>query len=426
MNHQKLLHRIIPRLLAKSGFLLQQSPSLRLKAAHYEQRIWWSRRHLTTTTVTSNTINNNTTTDEENTTEEDRFPLPDPEKEKELRLKQTRVQELYQVGDYENALEAAQDHLSSTQDHFGRIHPATASAYNNTGLLNKQLGNYAESREQYEAARSIYAATVGNDHSSYASSLHNLGVLAYAQVHLDESLSMEERLDKLHQALQHLEEATAIRSDELGAEHSHTVASRSSLGAALAARVLRQALLTNDEEDSSSSTTIQMPAVSDEAWDVAEGHLRNALDTAIQNPRGRRMKSNNNNNTQGAKKKKKTKRKKRDEGTSLRDKNENNDNIQTLSAAAAGQNLAIFLKARGTTATRRTMDNKDALLDEALTLYRRVLIVRKSLLSNALHPDILATQHSLAELLDARGDTEAAQSIRQTLMEETGTSTDSN
>ena len=61
----------------------------------------------------------------------ERFPLPDKDKELHLSSIQNRVTNFYQQGDFTSALETSKQLLKETEDHFGRMHPATASAYNN-------------------------------------------------------------------------------------------------------------------------------------------------------------------------------------------------------------------------------------------------------------------------------------------------------
>ena len=86
--------------------------------------------------------------------------------------------------------------------------------------------------------------------------------------------------------------------------------------------------------------------------------------------------------------------------------------IETLSAAAAAQNLAVFLKSRSMT---ENPYNK-ALMKEAKSLYNQVEKVRTQLLPKQ-HPDLYATKYSLAELLEVIGDTEAANQLRQEIID---------
>ncbi|MGK3742042.1 MAG: tetratricopeptide (TPR) repeat protein [Bacillariaceae sp.] len=147
-------------------------------------------------------------------------PQPMPDKDAELRLVdlQATINEAYKRGDFTRALTNSQDLLKQTQQHFGYNvdHPATASAMNNVGLMQKLLGNFIEARQHYVAAMRIYATVCGRDHASYAMTLHNLGNLNKTQVHFDTSLKATERLSLVEAAMDYLEEAYAIRIAELG------------------------------------------------------------------------------------------------------------------------------------------------------------------------------------------------------------------
>jgi Tfp pilus assembly protein FimV len=134
--------------------------------------------------------------------------------------------------------------------------------------------------------------------------------------------------------------------------------------------------------------------VTDQAWEAAEAHLREALQTAIEKPRGPSLK--------------KSKVSKKKESLNDNDKN----SLQTLSAASAAQNLAVFLKTRATTET----PYNETWLNESKSLYEKALFVRSKLLPME-HPDLYATKFSLAELLEAMGDEEAANKIRQEIVD---------
>lgn len=88
--------------------------------------------------------------------------------------------------------------------------------------------------------------------------------------------------------------------------------------------------------------------------------------------------------------------------------------IQTLSAASAAQNLAVLLKARATIEVSES--EKIAYLEEAHQLYNGIIAVRTQLLPEG-HPDVYASKYSLAELLQIKGDEEAANAIRQEILD---------
>lgn len=355
--------------------------------------------------------------------------MPDRDKEMHLASIQSDITDLYKQGNFPEALKISKKLLKETEAHFGRNHPATASAYNNLGLMQKLLGDFGEAREHYSRAMRIYGKVVGRDHASYAMTLHNLGALSKSQIHFDTSLKATERLSLVEQALEQLEEAWAIRKVELGDEHPLTVASRSGYGSTLAAQVLHQHKLveaTPDGAISQSTTTTATEGESDEAkpqhqqrryvalgpqtvtdkgWNAAEENLRESLHTSIYNPRGRSVQQRNkNNNNKKNKKQQSKKQQTKKDGTS--------SEIETLSAAAAAQNLAVFLKSRAMTEIPYNEDR----LAEAHALYSQVEYVRTQLLPEK-HPDLYATKYSLAELLEAMGENEKANSLRQEIVD---------
>jgi tetratricopeptide (TPR) repeat protein len=324
-----------------------------------------------------------------------------PNKEEELKLAaiQNRITGHYQRGDFTKALSVSQDLLKQTEAHFGRDHPATASAYNNIGLMQKLMGDFTEARKHYNHAMRIYGKVVGRDHASYAMTLHNLGALNKSQVHFDTSLKTTDRLSLMETALEYFEEAWAIRKAELGNEHPLTVATKSSYGSTLAMQILHQHKYVENGKTKQYVLLNATDSVTDQGWEAAEAYLREALETSIQNPRGKSIHKS---------------------GGGKRKKNNNKSQpppppepgMHTLSAAAAGQNLAVFLKARSMTEDPYHPDR----MKEAQQLYREIQTVRSQLLPKQ-HPDLYATKYSLAELLEAIGDEEAANALRQEIID---------
>ncbi|VEU42813.1 unnamed protein product [Pseudo-nitzschia multistriata] len=331
-----------------------------------------------------------------------------PDKDAELRLAdlQATITEEYKRGNFTNALATSQDLLKQTQQHFGYNvdHPATASAMNNVGLMHKLLGNFTEARQHYVAAMRVYASVCGRDHASYAMTLHNLGNLNKSQVHFDASLKATDRLSLVESALEYLEEAYAVRIAELGVEHPHTIATRSAIGSTLAAQVLYQHKLVENNTEGSEKIRKQYVAlnpqqITEQQWRAAEEHLRESLQTAIDNPRGKQIKNNQH-------RKNSNKFRKNGGGVKhikqLQNKIPGNPgssfSITTLSAASAAQNLAVFLKSLAMTMDEDSPGRKYNLY-EAKDLYENVQQVRTQLLPSD-HPDLYATKYSLAELLE--------------------------
>jgi tetratricopeptide (TPR) repeat protein len=347
-----------------------------------------------------------------------------PDQDVELRLAdlQSVIQRHYQRGDYTQALKASKDLAQQSASHFGQDHPATASAYNNMGLMHKLLGDFVEARQYYTSAMRIYAKIVGRDHASYASTLHNLGNLNKSQIHFDTTLKATERLALVEKALEYLEEALSIRQVELGPEHPHTVATQMAIGSTLATQVLYEyrmverqnaiaATGSSKAQPKKQYVALNSQTITQQQWKAAESHLRDAFQTAIDNPRGRRLESNHNNNKSSKKGKQ---NKKRPPVSSTQNNDHHFSNMETISAALAGQNLAVFLKSYAM--TLEDVNERQEQLQQAKQLYERVLYVRSRLLS-ADHPDVYATKYSLAEVMDVLGDEEAANALRQEILD---------
>jgi len=128
-------------------------------------------------------------------------------------------------------------------------------------------------------------------------------------------LSALERMQLNETAIEYFDEAYRIRLSELGPSHPHTITSRSQLGAAMAASVIAErrgrigGLLENELRQlkqlknvrdakemeayvpealakAASKTTLSGSKLTRRRWEAAEEHLRGALTTAVENPRG--------------------------------------------------------------------------------------------------------------------------------------------
>ena len=316
------------------------------------------------------------------------------------------VQTHYKHGQYHEALNSAQELLGVTREHFGKDHPATASAYNNIGLMHKQLGDFDSSRLHYHESLRVYGRVVGKDHASYAAALHNIANLNHTQVHMDDTLSAIQRLQLHEEAMEYLQDAWRIRTVELGEQHPHTVASRSNLGSIMASQVLQQQQQQQkhqqqqqqqQQNDASSSeepkvVKQKLTRLTRVRWEAAEEHLRQSLEMAVSNPRGDKVADDATSSTALA-----------------------SSGIVTLSASAAAQNLAVFLKSKATMIDDDTNEQEDT-LGEAKQLYEQALLVRQELL-HPTHPDLVATKYSLAELHSALGDEDGANAIREEIVQ---------
>lgn len=359
-----------------------------------------------------------------------RKPL-DQVREERMRDLQAEIAFHHRHGQYDEALERSKELLEASLRHFDERHPVTASAFNNVGLMHKMLGNFVDSRDMYHESLKIYGEIVGSDHASYAAALNNLGNLFRTQSQMDDTLSALERLQMNEAAVEYFEEALRIRQDELGHDHPHTVTSHTNLGAAMASMLLqeqanRSAMYRQDKKSTrkqqgSSSSTDAAPSVvaplpmtksTKSRWEAAEQHLRTALNTAVQNPRGEKVMLASN--------------KKDDTTTTTTTTSSTIPQILTLSAAGAAQNLAVFLKSKAdmarklredTDTTTTTTTDTDDMYAEALRLYQGSLSVRTNLLSVS-HPDTVTTKFSLAELLASAFDNEEdANQLRQEILD---------
>ena len=279
--------------------------------------------------------------------------------------------------------------------------------------MHKYLGNFNQAKDMYHEGLRIYADTVGKDHANYAATLNNLGNLLRAQCmaqdnddddesNSDPPLTALQRLQYSELAVEFFEEALQIRQEELGKDHPHTITSHSNLGAAMASMLLQEQMnrhknKTKDKKVDETKTT----KFTQTRWEAAEHHLRTALNTAVQSPRGKTISNAKQTNSSSG-----------------------FPQIITLSAAGAAQNLAVFLKCKAdsilqTKSSDDGIHNHDIndMYAEALNLYQSSLHVRSELLSDS-HPDTIATKFSLAELLVAAfDDEENANQLRQEILD---------
>lgn len=300
-------------------------------------------------------------------------------------------------------------------------------------------------------------------------------------------LSALERMQLNESAIEYFDEAYRIRLSELGSNHPHTIQSRTQLGSAIAAAViaerkgriggliegelrkLKQSKEMRDPKEmeayipeaiARAAKSTSSSRLTQRRWDAAEEHLRGALHTACESPRGESVAAlvylplgNNNKvgNTDQAsgrsgltlppkkdrslsKKQRKMaekerKREKRranaiaiqqssgkvvDSGNTADEKcvaiQGSASKVTTLSSATAAQNLAVFLKHYSDWVRLSLLDsnNKDQsekvklnrVIQEARHLYEAALHVRSQILDSH-HPEVVASKFSLAELLDS-------------------------
>ena len=90
--------------------------------------------------------------------------------------------------DYEAALAALkQAHECLHALYAEQPHADLAASYNNLGLVHTQLKNYEQALSSYEAARSLFAQTMGAQHPHTGSCAFNTGLTFVQQGKLDEA-----------------------------------------------------------------------------------------------------------------------------------------------------------------------------------------------------------------------------------------------
>ena len=282
-----------------------------------------------------------------------------------------------------------------------------------------------------------------------------------------------ERMRLNESAIEYLDEAYRIRLSELGGDHPHTVSSRSQLGSAMAASViaerrgmmgglieteLRRLKKSRNVADASGMEAYVPEAIARAAsgvssklkltrrrWEAAEEHLRGALDTAVENPRGEGVGPlihlptgggggkvgedkggggltlpSRREDKEGMSKKEKKKLgkekirdKRRANATGSGSEAERNDDggdgggkheairgvasrVTTLSAATAAQNLAVFLRNYSdwmrlslldetTTTTKGDDGSREKRRSEGVELLNRTIREARHLYESALH-----------------------------------------
>ena len=104
--------------------------------------------------------------------------------------------QLYQQGNYNEAIPLAQQALAISKEQLGDNHPSTATSLNNLAVLYKSQGRYAEAEPLYQQALAITKEQLGDNHPSTATSLNNLAVLYESQGRYTEAEPIEQNLQQ--------------------------------------------------------------------------------------------------------------------------------------------------------------------------------------------------------------------------------------
>jgi tetratricopeptide (TPR) repeat protein len=119
--------------------------------------------------------------------------------------------------DFPAALASAEECAAAAEAHFGRRHPATASALNNLAQVHRAAGRPSSALPHMEGALEIYEATLGAEHASTATALANLGSLRVA---LAAGAKGMERATALEEARGLHEAALTARKRAFGERHA--------------------------------------------------------------------------------------------------------------------------------------------------------------------------------------------------------------
>ena len=144
------------------------------------------------------------------------------ENENKIATYKSEIREGLMHRDYDEAKESAESALNLSVSHFGLNHPVSASCHSDLALINKELGNYEDSRELYLKASNIYEKTVGKEHPSYATMINNLGWSFRSQASGSEARAMDKIMLK-EKALECFNECYKIRCENLGEDHADTI-----------------------------------------------------------------------------------------------------------------------------------------------------------------------------------------------------------
>ncbi|XP_066017100.1 uncharacterized protein [Pocillopora verrucosa] len=122
-----------------------------------------------------------------------------------------------ELGDLENSKENHERALDIQLKNLGPQHVGVANSYHHLGNVQHDLGNLKEAMQYYERALEIQVKNLGHDHIYVAFSLVNMGEVEY-------------KLGNLQKDKEHLECALDIRLKRLGPEHVHVAATYYDLG----------------------------------------------------------------------------------------------------------------------------------------------------------------------------------------------------
>ena len=122
-----------------------------------------------------------------------------------------------ELGDFQNSKENHERALDIQLKNLGPQHVDVANSYHHLGNVQYDSGNLKEAMQYYERALEIQVKNLGHDHIYVAFSLATMSIV-------------ESKLENLQQARDHIERALDIRLKRLGPEHVHVADTYYSLG----------------------------------------------------------------------------------------------------------------------------------------------------------------------------------------------------
>jgi len=122
-----------------------------------------------------------------------------------------------ELGEYNKAIEFHNKALTIRLDTLGDNHSSTATTYNNLGIAWSNKGDYDKAIEFYNKALTIYLDTLGDNHPSMANTYNNLGIAWRNKGEYDK-------------AIEFYNKALTIKLDTLGDNHPSTANTYNNLG----------------------------------------------------------------------------------------------------------------------------------------------------------------------------------------------------
>ncbi|MGB5896605.1 MAG: tetratricopeptide repeat protein, partial [Geitlerinemataceae cyanobacterium] len=92
-----------------------------------------------------------------------------------------QVMQLYQQGQYTEAIPLAEQALAIWEKVLGAEHPDVATSLNNLAMLYQAMGNYSGAEPLYQRSLAIREKVLGAEHPDVATSLNDLALLYRAQ-----------------------------------------------------------------------------------------------------------------------------------------------------------------------------------------------------------------------------------------------------